>query len=165
MLKIISTVSFVALLGAAPAMAALSGADKTFATEAADGGLAEVQLGQLAAQEASSPQVKEFAQRMVADHTQANQDLMQLAKSENLNLPTQPDSKHKSELERLSAMNGSAFDAAYMKHMVQDHEQTVAESKKHAQSGSDPALKSFAQKYLPIIQQHLQMAESSTPRG
>ena len=146
-------------------MAALSGADKTFATEAADGGLAEVQLGQLAAQKASSPQVKEFAQRMVADHTQANQDLMQLAKSENLNLPTQPDSKHKSELERLSAMNGSAFDAAYMKHMVQDHEQTVAEFKKQAQSGSDPALKSFAQKYLPIIQQHLQMAEASTPKG
>src|ERR1700760_2261714 len=104
------------LVGAAPALAGLSGADKTFATEAADGGLAEVQLGQLAAQKASSPQVKEFAQRMVADHTQANQDLMQLAKSENLNLPTQPNNKHKAELDRLSAMSGNAFDAAYMKH-------------------------------------------------
>jgi putative membrane protein len=62
-------------------------------------------------------------------------------------------------------MNGNAFDAAYMQYMVQDHKQTVADFQKQAQSGSDPALKSFAQKYLPIIQQHLQMAESSAAKG
>jgi putative membrane protein len=162
---IVSTVAVVALLGAVPALAAVSGADKTFATEAAHGGLAEVQMGQLALQKASSPQVKEFAQRMVTDHTQANQDLMQLGKSENLTLPTQLDAKHKSEMDRLSAMSGNAFDAAYMQHMVQDHKKTVADFQKQAQSGSDPALKSFAQKYLPIIQQHLQMAETSAPKG
>jgi putative membrane protein len=153
------------LVGAAPALAGLSGADKTFATEAADGGLAEVQLGQLALQKASSPQVKEFAQRMVTDHTQANQELMQLATSENLTLPTQLDAKHKTEMDRLSTMSGSAFDTAYMQHMVQDHKTTMAEFQKQAQNGSDPALKSFAQKYLPIIQQHLQMAEASATKG
>jgi putative membrane protein len=162
---IVSTVAVVALLGAVPALAAVSGADKTFATEAAHGGLAEVQMGQLALQKASSPQVKEFAQRMVRDHTQANQDLMQLGKSENLTLPTQLDAKHKSEMDRLSAMSGNAFDAAYMQHMVQDHKKTAADFQKQAQSGSDPALKSFAQKYLPIIQQHLQMAEASAAKG
>jgi len=162
---IVSTVAVVALLGAVPALAAVSGADKTFATEAAHGGLAEVQMGELALQKASSPQVKEFAQRMVRDHTQANQDLMQLGKSENLTLPTQLDAKHKSEMDRLSAMSGNAFDAAYMQHMVQDHKKTVADFQKQAQSGSDPALKSFAQKYLPIIQQHLQMAETSAAKG
>jgi predicted outer membrane protein len=67
----VSTFAVVALLSAVPALAAVSGADKTFATEAAQGGLAEVQLGQLALQKGSSPQVKEFAQRMVTDHTQA----------------------------------------------------------------------------------------------
>ena len=142
-------------------MAALSAADKTFAIEAAHGGLAEVQLGQLAEQKATSPQIKEFAQRMVKDHTQANQELIQLGKSESLNLPTQLDAKHKSEMDRLSAMSGNAFDATYMRHMVQDHKQTVADFQKQAQTGSDPALKSFAQKYLPIIQQHLQMAMSA----
>jgi putative membrane protein len=81
MRMIVSTVAVVALLGAVPALAAVAGADKTFATEAAHGGLAEVQMGQLALQKASSPQVKEFAQRMVTDHTQANQDLTQLGKS------------------------------------------------------------------------------------
>jgi putative membrane protein len=165
MRMIVSTVVVVALLGAVPALAVVSGADKTFATEAAHGGLAEVQMGQLALQKASSPQVKEFAQRMVTDHTQANQDLMQLGKSENLTLPTQLDAKHKSEMDRLSAMSGNAFDAAYMQHMVQDHKKTVADFQKQAQSGSDPALKTFAQKYLPIIQQHLQMAETSVAKG
>src|ERR1700739_5050393 len=86
------------LIGAAPALAGLSGGDKTFATEAADGGLAEVQLGQLALQKASSPQVKEFAQRMVTDHTQANQELMQLATSENLTLPNQLEAQNKTTL-------------------------------------------------------------------
>jgi putative membrane protein len=62
-------------------------------------------------------------------------------------------------------MSGNAFDGAYMQHMVQDHKKTVADFQKQAQSGSDPALKSFAQKYLPIIQQHLQMAETKTTKS
>jgi len=145
----------------AGAVAAVSSADKTFATEAAQGGLAEVEMGQLALQKATSPQVKQFAQRMVTDHTQANQELMQLVKSQNLNLPAQIDSKHKSEMERLRGMNGAAFDTGYMQHMVQDHRKDVADFQKQAQSGSDPALKAFAQKHLPVLQQHLQMAESA----
>src|SRR3954451_24013824 len=165
MRKLGYSVAVVGLLGAAPAMAALSAADKAFATEAAHGGLAEVQLGQLAEQKATSSQIKEFAQRMVKDHTQANQELMQLGKTENLNLPTQIDAKHKSEMDRLSAMSGNAFDTAYMQHMVQDHKQTIADFQKQVRSGSDPALRSFTQRYLPIIQQHLQMAESSATKG
>jgi len=102
--------------------------------------LAEVQLGQLAEQKATSPQVKEFAQRMVKDHTQANQELMQLGKSENLTLPTQVDTTQKSEMDRLSKMSGNAFDAAYMQPMVRDHQKTMADFQKQAQSGSDPAL-------------------------
>jgi putative membrane protein len=161
----VSAVAIMSMLGTLPTLAAVSGADKTFATEAAKGGLAEVQLSQLALQKASSPQVKDFAQRMVTDHTQANQDLMQLGTSENLNLPTQLDTKHKSELDRLNAMSGTAFDTAYMQDMVQDHKQAVADFQKQAKSGSDPALKSFAQKYLSVIQQHLQMAEANATRG
>jgi putative membrane protein len=153
------------LLSAAPALAALSAADKTFATEAAHGGLAEVQMGQLAIQKASSPQVKQFAQRMVQDHTQANQELMQLGKSENLTLPTQIDATHKSEMDRLTALSGNAFDTAYMQQMVRDHQTTVADFQKQAQSGTDAALKAFAQKQLPILQQHLQMAQASASKG
>jgi putative membrane protein len=153
-----------ALIIAVPAHAAMTTADKTFATEAASGGMAEVQMGQLALQKASAPEVKAFAQRMVTDHTQANQELMRLAKSENLALPAQLDAVHKSDVDRLSTMSGAAFDAAYMQHMVQDHQKTVADFQKEAQSGSDPGIKTYAQKYLPIMQQHLQMAQASTPK-
>jgi putative membrane protein len=151
--------------GAVPSFAALSSSDKTFATEACQGGLAEVEMGQLALQKASSPQVKQFAQRMVTDHTQANQDLMQVAKSQQLALPAQVDAKQKSEMDRLRSTSGSAFDAAYMQQMLQDHQKDVSEFQKQAQSGSDPALKGFAQKYLPTLQQHLQMAQSIAPKG
>ena len=160
MKKLAYSAAVVGLFSAAPALAALSASDRTFATDAAHGGLAEVQLGQLAEQKAGSPQVKEFAQRMVKDHTQANQELMQLAKSENLNVSTELDSKHKSEIDQLRSMSGNAFDAAYMQHMVQDHRKTVEDFQKQAQSGGDPELKSFAQKYLPIVQQHLQISEA-----
>ena len=135
------------ILTAGPALADVSAADKKFATEAAQGGLAEVEMGQVAAQKATSPQVKQFAQRMVTDHTEANQELMQVAKSQSLELPTQVDAEHKTSTDKLRGLNGTAFDAAYMQDMVRDHEHTVAAFQKQAQSGSDPALKAFAQKY------------------
>jgi len=155
----LAVVAFAALTGG-QAIAAVSNADKTFATEAAQGGMAEVQLGQLAAEKAASPQVKQFAQRMVTDHTQANQELMQIVKQQSLTVPTQVGSKEKGDMERLRGLSGAQFDTAYMQHMLQDHQKDVADFQKQAQSGSDPALKAFAQKYLPILQQHLQMAQS-----
>jgi putative membrane protein len=97
---------------------------------------------------------------MVSDHTQANQELMLLAKSGGMDLPSQVDAKHKSVMERLQGTSGSAFDTAYMQSMVRDHEQDVADFQKEAKSGSDPGLKAFAEKYLPVLQQHLQMAQS-----
>jgi putative membrane protein len=146
-------------LSAALAFAALSSSDKTFATEAAQGGLAEVELGQLAIEKATAPWVKQFAQRMVTDRTQVNQDLMQVAESQNLHLPTQVDAKQKPS--RLGGMSGTAF----MQHMAQDHQKDISDFQKPAQSGGDPALKGFAQKYLPTLQQHLLMAQSTASKG
>jgi putative membrane protein len=150
------------VLVAAPAMATLSATDRTFAQKAAAGGLAEVSLGQLAEQNASSPQVKAFGERMVTDHSQANEELKQIAQSENLTLPTTPESKDQALQKRLSALKGTAFDAAYMQDMVRDHQQDIAEFKQEAESGQDPALKAFAQKTLPVLQQHLQMAQAAS---
>jgi putative membrane protein len=97
---------------------------------------------------------------MTDDHTQANQDLKQIAAQENLTLPTQPESSAQTEAKRLQQANGSAFDHEYVEHMVKDHEKDVAAFRKEAQSGQDPAVKGFAQKYLPVLEQHLQMAKS-----
>jgi len=151
-------------LASAQAMAALSKADQEFAQKASAGGMAEVSLAQLAQQNAQSPQVKQFAERMIADHTQANNELKQIAQQDNLTPPTAPDNKEASTQQRLSAMKGAAFDTAYMQHEVADHRQDIAEFQREAQSGQDPALKAFAQKTLPVLRQHLQMAEAAAKK-
>ena len=149
---------------ATQAMAQMSPADKTFATKAASGGQAEVTLGSLATENAGTPQVRAFGERMVTDHTQADDALKAIARQQDMTLPTGPSSADKATAQRLQAMKGKAFDTAYMRDMVQDHKQDVADFRKEAETGQDPALKAFAQKYLPVLQQHLQMAENTAPK-
>jgi putative membrane protein len=148
-------------LTATQSIAALSKVDQDFVQKAAAGGMAEVSMGQLAQQNATSPQIKQFAEKIVADHTQGNQELQQIAQQENLTLPTAPNSKDQAAQKRLSAMKGPAFDTAFAKYEVQDHRQDIAEFQREARSGQDPALKAFAQKTLPVLRQHLQMAEAA----
>ena len=142
-----------------PALADISSADKQFARMAASGGMAEIEAAQLAQQRAGSPQVRQFASRMIADHTDANNELQQIAEQENIDLPSQPDSKDMTAVKRLSGMNGTQFDQAYAQQELRDHQQDVALFRKEAQSGRDQALKEYAQKTLPTLQQHLQMAQ------
>jgi putative membrane protein len=151
-------------LSALSASAALSSADREFAMKAASGGLAEVQAAQLAEQRATSPQIKQFAQRMITDHTAANTELQQIAKQADISLPAQPTGKDAAEGQKLRGVTGSAFDQAYAQGQLQDHRETVELFQKEASSGQDPALKAFAQKTLPILQQHLQMVEALSKR-
>lgn len=152
-------------LAAGQAMAQqISPADKTFATKAASGGQAEIALGKLASQNAADPQVRAFGERMVADHSQANDALMQIAKQQELAIPDKPDSADSATEQRLANLKGRSFDAAYMKDMVQDHQTDVADFRREAETGRDPQLKAFAQKYLPVLEQHLQMAETTNQR-
>lgn len=150
------------LLAATAAFATPSQADKSFAMIAAQSGLAEVQAGQLASQRATSPQVKQYGQKLVTDHTQANDQLQQIAQQDNLTLPTQPSVTQQNQDKRHTGMSGSAFDKAFVSGEVRDHEQAIALFQREAQSGRDPALKDFAQKGLPMLRQHLQMAQSLT---
>ena len=147
-------------LVAGQAIAQMSPADRTFATKAASGGEAEVSLGQLAAKNGASPQVRQFGQQMVTDHTKANQELQAIAKQQNVTLPTKPDAASMATEQRLQATTGGAFDAAYGRDMVEDHQKDIAEFQKEATSGEDPALKAFAEKYLPVLQHHLQLAQT-----
>jgi putative membrane protein len=78
-------------------------------------------------------------------------------------LPTQLNTKDQSGYRKLTGLNGKGFDQAYAQEEVTDHQQDIALFRKEAQSGQDPALKNFAQKTLPILQQHLQMAQSLNP--
>jgi putative membrane protein len=137
----------------------LSTADRQFVTKAAQGGMAEVELGQLATQKAQSAQVKQFGQRMVDDHTKANDQLKQVASQENITLPTGLDAKDQALKDRLEKLSGAQFDKVYMQHMVMDHKKDIAEFQKEANSGKDQQVKQFAQQTLPTLQQHLQMAQ------
>ena len=143
------------------ASAKLAGADKTFVEKAAVGGMAEVQLGNLAQQKAANDQVKQFAARMVTDHTKANDELKQIASTKGVQLPSALDKKHQSDMDRLQKMSGADFDKAYMSHMVDDHKHDVADFKKEANSGNDSDIKGFASKTLPTLEEHLQLAQTT----
>jgi putative membrane protein len=141
----------------------LTAADAKFMKKAADGGMAEVELGQLAATKASSPEVKQFGQRMVDDHSKANEQLKQLASQKNVDLPQEPSAKHKATKARLEQLSGDNFDQAYMSDMLKDHKQDVAEFQRASKTAHDPDLKSFAAQTLPTLQEHLKQAESIAP--
>jgi putative membrane protein len=136
-------------------------ADSSFVTKAAQGGMAEVKLGNLARDKAESPDVKKFGETMVADHTRANDELKHLAASKGITLPTGIDSKDQATYDRLSKLSGAAFDKAYMRDMVADHKTDISEFKREADRGADADLKAFASKTLPTLEHHLQMAESA----
>jgi putative membrane protein len=132
--------------------------DKKFIDEAAQGGMAEVKLGQLAAEKASSEDVKKFGQMMVDDHTKANEELKSLAQKKMVDLPTDI-GKHQKTYDKLSKLSGSDFDKAYMDAMVKDHKEDVSEFEKQAARGQDSELKAWAAKTLPTLQMHLSHAE------
>jgi putative membrane protein len=136
-------------------------ADLTFVLDAAKGGMAEVELGQLAADKASSDDVKKFGQRMVTDHSKANDELKTLAQSKSITLPSQVDAKDKATHDRLAKLSGAAFDRAYMAHMVTDHRKDVGEFRKESTAGKDSDVKAWAAKTLPTLEEHLKMAQDT----
>lgn len=133
--------------------------DHAFITKAAQGGLAEVTLGNLAEQNASSDAVKQFGSKMVTDHSKANDELRQIADQKGITLPSHMDAKDKQMSQMLESKKGQAFDKAYTRDMVKDHEADIAEFRKEAEYGKDPAVKAWAQQTLPILEQHLTLAK------
>jgi putative membrane protein len=138
--------------------------DSMFVKKAAQGNLAEVQLGHLALEKSSSPQVKQFAQRMIDDHSKAEDQLKQVASEENVTLPDSPNAEQKATKDRLEKLSGSSFDRAYMKDMVTDHTKDVSEFKMEARDAKDPAVKNYASQTAPIIESHLKEAKSIAPQ-
>lgn len=140
--------------------AAVSAADKTFMMKAAEGGLAEVQLGQLAADKATNNDVKQFGKQMSDDHSKANDKLKSIADQKGVTLPTDLNAKDKAEKERLSKLSGEQFDRAYMQTMLKDHNKDVSEFKRESTAAKDNDVKNFASDTLPTLQSHLDKAKS-----
>ncbi|MDQ2832643.1 MAG: DUF4142 domain-containing protein [Acidobacteriota bacterium] len=135
------------------------GMDKMFVRKALEGGMAEVQLGQLALQKSSNDEVKQFAQKMVDDHTKMGDDLKPIAQQMNVKVPDGPSAKDKATMAKLQALNGDAFDKAYVKDMVKDHKADQREFKEESTRTTNPDLKQASTHGLEVVTEHLQMIE------
>jgi putative membrane protein len=133
----------------------LNSADTDFVKKAAKGGMAEVELGRLALQKAASADVKEFANLMIKDHSKANQELTALAASKGVDLPKGEGLSADASAMHLKMLSGKSFDDAYVKAMVDDHKEDVEDFKKESESAQDSDVKSFAEKTLPTLENHL----------
>ena len=138
----------------------LSSSDRLFMQSAAQGNMAEIRLSQLALQRASNNDVKQYAQQMIAQHTQASNQLMQLATQKGVTLPRQLDAQHQQVERQLQRLSGTSFDRAYMRAMVNDHAQTTALFQRQVEQGQDRDVVAFASQLLPAIQQHYAMANT-----
>jgi putative membrane protein len=142
----------------APAQSKADMADAHFAKAAAQGGMAEIQLGKLAADRGSNAVVKAFGERMVTQHGAAAEQLKAAAQQANIVLPATVSSKDQQTYDRLARLNGSDFDRAYAEDMVQDHEKDVHEFQNQANNGKNPSIRAFAAQTIPMIQEHLNQA-------
>ena len=137
----------------------LASSDVKFIEEAAKGGLAEVELGKIAGKQALDPAVKDFAARMVKDHSAANDKLKPIADAKGVVLPSGVDKSHQKDIDKLAKKSGADFDKAYMAHMLKDHQKDVKEFQKQAKSAKDADVKQFASSTLPTIEEHLRLAQ------
>ena len=128
--------------------------DAQFMTAAAQGGMMEVKMGELAASKSSNQEVKAFGSRMVADHGKANNDLKELAAKKGVLLPADMSGGQKADYDKLSKLSGAEFDKEYVSMMVEDHKADLDEFQDQADDAKDADLKAFAGKYAPIIKSH-----------
>jgi len=148
------------LVPSANATATVSAADQNFILAAAEGGMTEVKLGELAAQKGLRDDVKEFGQMMVKDHTAINGDLKVLAAQKEVTLPDSLDAKHQGMVDKLTALSGSEFDDAYIACMIKDHKTDASEFKAESAETKDADIKSFVDKSLPVVVAHLKHIKS-----
>jgi putative membrane protein len=135
--------------------------DIDFAKKAAGDGMAEVELGRLAQQKAASDQVKQFGQRMVDDHSKANDQLRSIAQQKGIDLPQDLPAEAQQTYDELQQKSGHDFDQTYMDLMVEDHHKAIDLFQQEAKSGKDADLENFAEETLPTLQEHLQLAQQT----
>jgi putative membrane protein len=131
-----------------------------FLTKAASGGMLEVEAGQLAQQKAQSQRVKDFGMMMVRDHTKSNEELKAIAAQKGIAIPQTLSDDHQKHLDELKKQNGKDFDKAYMDLMENDHKGDVDEFTDASEKVTDPAIKGFAKKNVPVLQMHLDSAKA-----
>jgi putative membrane protein len=134
--------------------------DQTFLGMAAQGNMSEIEMAKMA-QRSSNPMVKQFADRMVTDHTNLQNQLKMVASAQGVTVPTTVSPSQQATIDRLSKLSGADFDREYINTMVKDHKDDISEFHHEATTGTVPAVKSFAENALPTLHEHLTLAENA----
>jgi putative membrane protein len=138
----------------------LARADRKFIQDAAEGGMFEVQIAQLAASKATNPDVKSLATTLVNDHTNANNELIQLANSKKVEVPAAPPRGKRKDIEDLGKLSGSEFDRRFLREVgIKDHEKDIKKFEKASEKAKDRDLKAWIDKTLPKLREHLATAQ------
>jgi len=150
------------VLAAVPLVVVAAGKspDESFYKKAAEGGISEVEQGQLAQDKGKDPAVKAFGAMMMKDHSAANERLKGIAASKGIDLPTSSSMTQMATKTKLEALSGDTFDKSYISGMVKDHREDIKEFENEAQNGQDPEARAFAAKTLPTLKLHLSKIES-----
>ncbi len=163
---IFSTILFAGVTLAQPARQetrmnrdALSSTDRTFINSAEQGNLAEIQDAKMIEQKATDPAIKDFASRMVTDHTQASQELKALAKSTGVTLPAETTAAEANQKDEWQKLSGVKLDDAYLRGQLEDHKQAISVFENEVEHGQNEAVKDYAAKTLPTLQDHIRIAE------
>jgi len=133
--------------------------DKIFLRKAAQGGMAEVKLGQLAVQKASGDDVRAFGQKMVDDHTRLNNEMAPVADSMGVRLPKDLNKQDQAEYDKLNALSGNNFDMEYLSFMVKDHHKDLREFRQEAASTTDATLQTAVANATKVIHEHTMMVD------
>ncbi len=136
-----------------------SNVDQTFVREVAEANLIEVELGRLANEKADNVRVREFGQKMVQDHTDANRELQQIARGQGIEIPTTLPQNLRRHVDELSRLNGAEFDRKFISKMVEDHQKVIQKFETVGRNGQNGAIREFANETLPHLREHLHMAK------
>ena len=140
--------------------------DRKFIEEAANSGMFEVQVSQLAASKATDANVKSYASMLVDHHTAANNELVKIANARKVELPAAPKRALRSDIEKLGKKNGEQFDRDFVKNVgIKAHETDIKLFQKASKDVKDAELKAFVDKTLPVLREHLAAAQKLPQSG
>lgn len=140
----------------------LTKSDKKFIDRAVTNSMAEVELGRLAQEKATNPAVRQYAEQMVRDHSQASQELKDMAQSKGVQPPSTLDKKDQSTIRSLRDLSGAEFDKRYVRATIEHHRNDVTAMNKEAKRAKDPDLKNWISETLPTVENNLRTAQNIT---
>lgn len=135
-------------------------ADRSFISSTAEANLAEIDIAKMVGQKSTDPAVKDFANRMVTDHTQASQKLASVAEMDGIKLPSEASMTQRNEKSELEKLSGTQLDDAYVRNELQGHKETISAFENEIEHGRNQEAKNYAEQTLPTLQDHIRVAEN-----